>query len=84
MKDVLTPTLIPEADDSSVQYRPVSALEAAPDVASGAVMLEVQDHENERAFHFVLSLPAAAQLSRQLRKAVKTYLRSGDGSEGTR
>lgn len=32
---------------------------------------------------FALSPPAAAQLGRMLRKAVKTYLRSGDGSEGT-
>lgn len=32
---------------------------------------------------FALSPPAAAQLSRSLRKSVKAYLQSDDGSEGT-
>lgn len=34
-------------------------------------------------YEFALSPPAAAQLGRMLRKAVKTYLQSSDGSEDT-
>ena len=34
--------------------------------------------ELDPPWHFALSPPAAAQLSRRLRKAVKAYLRQGD------
>ena len=58
------------------QVRQVTDLEAELDEASGAVLMQLRDPKNDREFAFVLSPPAAAQLSRRLRKAVRQYLRS--------
>lgn len=79
MKDVLTPIQLPpkpEDGASGVQYRPVSALEVGLESTSQTVAVRLWETKNKRYFDFVLSPPAAAQLSRQLRKAVKAYLRS--------
>lgn len=55
----------------------VSDLEVAHDPrANAAILVKIDTEQNrgDQAFYFALSPPAAAQLSRHLRKAVKEYL----------
>ncbi|MYA88956.1 MAG: hypothetical protein F4X97_11000 [Boseongicola sp. SB0662_bin_57] len=42
----------------------------------GAISMEIQtDHFDSQTRYFLMSLPAALQLSKMLKKAVKSYLR---------
>ena len=66
----------PKIDGKHQPIRPVSGLAAELDATGKAVVLVLRDPENQLPFPFVLSPPAAAQLARQLRKAVKAYLRA--------
>ena len=85
MKDVPTPLQMPEQpepDGSRHGTRPVSALGVKLDTSSQTVMVRLRDPNNQYDFLFALSPPAAAQLSRLLKKEVKRYLRAvpEDGS----
>ena len=59
-------------------------VELSPNLKTMRVSLEYQGSASAQpdVIHLAMLPPAAAQLSRMLRKAVKAYLRSGDGSEG--
>ena len=61
-------------------------VELSPNRKTIQVSLQHQGAASDQpdVIHLAMLPPAAAQLSRMLRKTVKAYLRSGDGSEDTR
>lgn len=65
----------------------VTSLEVGRSKHGSTLFLNLSFHnygrDNGGQMRFALSPPAATQLSRSLRKSVKAYLRSDDGSEGT-
>lgn len=78
MDKVIKPTNPPECPEeekeSTHKYRPVSSLEARLHTSSQTVIVKFKDDNNEKSFTFVLSPPAAKQLSDQLAKATEKYL----------
>lgn len=68
-------------DTRSGEARLVSDLEAEPDATSSVIVMTLRDPGNSYPFVFALSPPAAAQLSRLLKKAVKEYLRAAPEEE---
>ena len=72
---------IPRGADSSIL--PVTSVAAEHESSQNAcVLMKIgTPPEEDEPWHFVLSPPAAAQLARELRKAVKEYLRHTPGTE---
>ena len=76
--------IAPPEDDVSLTQRDgsqgpllVKSVEAehVQDTHAISLFLDVQRERSQGPFHFVLSPSAASQLARELRKAVKAYLR---------
>ena len=72
-----------EFDELSPSVRPVTRLEAELSPSGRTVVLSLDDPGRyaSEPMVYVLSPPAAAQLSRLLRKVVKEYLRAVPGED---
>ena len=85
-----TPTIrVNEVPETGPPTGRLLGLEAELESSEGRVVVMSLEYQGmattePSTIHLAMTPPAAAQLSRRLRKAVKAYLRSGDGGEDTR